>query len=94
MSGSAWPFILFLIAVYLLPTIIAEVRHHHQAGMVAAINVFLGWTLIGWVVALAIACSYVPREEAEQATKVCPACAEEVKAAAKICRFCRHEFAS
>ncbi len=26
------------------------------------------------------------------ATKVCPACAEEVKAAARICRFCRYEF--
>jgi hypothetical protein len=25
-------------------------------------------------------------------TKVCPACAEDIKAAAKICRFCGHKF--
>ncbi len=29
----------------------------------------------------------------DEATKVCPMCAETVKAGAKLCRFCRHEFA-
>ena len=46
---------IILVGMYLLPTIIAWSRRH-QVGMVAVINVFLGWTIIGWVVALAIAC--------------------------------------
>lgn len=46
---------LLLLALYLLPTIIAVGRKVVNVGSVAAINVFLGWTLIGWVVALAMA---------------------------------------
>ena len=49
--------ILLLAALYLLPTIVAVHRHHHQSGAVAAINFFLGWTLIGWVVSLAMGLS-------------------------------------
>src|SRR4029079_2815589 len=30
--------------------------------------------------------------EPDEATKVCPECAETVKAAAKVCRFCGHRF--
>lgn len=47
--------VITLILLYFLPTIIAWGRHH-QLGMVAVIDIFLGWTVIGWVVALAIAC--------------------------------------
>ena len=36
---------------YLLPTIISAVRQKPLA-TVAAVNVLLGWTLVGWVVAL------------------------------------------
>jgi hypothetical protein len=28
----------------------------------------------------------------DEATKICPQCAETVKAGARICRFCRYEF--
>lgn len=45
------------LAIYFLPTIIAFWRGHHQRGAVLAINLFLGWTLLGWVVALAMAMS-------------------------------------
>jgi hypothetical protein len=45
--------------VYLLPLVIAAMRGHHQTGAILVINVFLGWTLIGWVIALAMACSAV-----------------------------------
>lgn len=31
-------------------------------------------------------------EEAVAVSKVCPACAEEVRAEAKVCRFCNHRF--
>jgi hypothetical protein len=48
---------LFLLVggAYFLPTIVAVVRKVPNIGSVIVINLFLGWTLIGWVVALAMA---------------------------------------
>jgi len=47
---------LAISAAYFAPTIIAFVRKSRDIGVVAVvINLFLGWTLIGWVVALAFA---------------------------------------
>ena len=43
-----------------VPLIVAVVRHVPNVGSVAVINIFLGWTLIGWVVALAMAVRSVP----------------------------------
>ena len=43
------------IGVYFLPTIIAACRRIPNAVSVAVVNLFLGWTFIGWVVALAMA---------------------------------------
>lgn len=45
---------LFILgALYLLPLIIAIGRNSKRTGGVLVVNLFLGWTLIGWVVALA-----------------------------------------
>lgn len=41
------------LTVYFLPTIIALFRNHHQWGAITVINLFFGWTLIGWVLTLA-----------------------------------------
>ncbi len=49
-----------LAVVYVLPTIVAVWRRHPSAGSVAAINALLGWTLLGWVAALAWALTYIP----------------------------------
>jgi Superinfection immunity protein len=43
--------------VYLLPTIIALVRHAPCVAGVAVINMLLGWSFVGWLVALAMAVS-------------------------------------
>lgn len=43
---------LILLALYLLPTIIAMSRRHLNAGAILALNLLLGWTLLGWVLAL------------------------------------------
>jgi hypothetical protein len=37
---------------YLLPTLIANFRGHRNVFAIAALNLLLGWSLIGWVVAL------------------------------------------
>jgi Superinfection immunity protein len=42
-------------AMYLLPLLIAIVRRAPDLGVVAVVNVFLGWTFAGWVAALALA---------------------------------------
>jgi hypothetical protein len=44
-----------LIGLYLLPVLLAWARHVPDVGAVAVINILLGWTLAGWVVALALA---------------------------------------
>ena len=48
------------VVVYFLPTIVGSNRKVPNIGSIVAINVFLGWTLIGWVVALAMALRSVP----------------------------------
>ncbi len=52
--------LLFMIGLYLLPSIVAEVRKAPSKGSVFVINIFLGWTIIGWIVALAMAARDVP----------------------------------
>lgn len=42
-----------LSAGYLIPTTIAIMRSRSNTGSIFVVNLFLGWTLIGWVVALA-----------------------------------------
>jgi hypothetical protein len=39
--------------VYFLPSFIAGLRDHRQNGAIFIVNLFLGWTFIGWVIALA-----------------------------------------
>ncbi len=52
-------FLAFILATYFAPTIIASARQHPQFGSILVINLFLGWTFIGWVVALAMSVSSI-----------------------------------
>jgi hypothetical protein len=38
--------------VYFLPTVIALARGHHNGFAIFLTNLLLGWTMIGWLVAL------------------------------------------
>ncbi|MCG6540167.1 superinfection immunity protein [Pseudomonas sp. KSR10] len=40
------------VALYFVPTIVASMRNHANAVAITALNLLLGWTLIGWVAAL------------------------------------------
>jgi T4 superinfection immunity protein len=44
-----------VLVVYFAPTIVALLRAHNPGG-VSIVNLVLGWTLIGWCVALVMAC--------------------------------------
>ncbi|HEV2378694.1 MAG TPA: superinfection immunity protein [Terriglobia bacterium] len=43
---------LLMIALYFMPYIVASAREKRNKGAIGALNFFLGWTLIGWVIAL------------------------------------------
>jgi hypothetical protein len=51
-DGLAFGYLAALFAFYILPLIIAAVRDHHNMVAIAALNMLLGWTFVGWVVAL------------------------------------------
>jgi hypothetical protein len=55
-GGGAAVLGILALALYFLPTVVAVARKVTNQGSVAVINIFLGWTMIGWVVALAMAC--------------------------------------
>ncbi len=48
---------------YLLPTVIAWAREHPSGISIAVIDAFLGWTLIGYVIALAWSMSAIRLED-------------------------------
>lgn len=54
--------VLYMLAVvgYLLPAIIATLRGHHQQNAIGALNLLLGWTLLGWIGALVWSLTAVP----------------------------------
>lgn len=49
---SALIVLLILVASYFLPTIVASARGHKNTLAIFLLNLFLGWTLIGWLGAL------------------------------------------
>jgi len=56
------------VGAYLLPALVAHWRHHPQENQVFILNLLLGWTLIGWAVALI----WAVREYGERPTTPAP----------------------
>lgn len=55
-------FAVFGIAVYFFPTLVAFHGAKRNRGAILVLNLFLGWTLLGWVGSL-IWAMVAPREE-------------------------------
>jgi hypothetical protein len=51
-EGIACAVVLMGLFAYFLPTAVAYWRHHPNALAIAALNILLGWTVLGWVGAL------------------------------------------
>ena len=49
--------IVVLALMYFVPTLVAALRRTTNRNSVAVVNLLLGWTFIGWVVALAMSAS-------------------------------------
>jgi hypothetical protein len=60
MMGAIFLVLLFLL--YFMPSIVACSNKHHQAGAIFVLNLLLGWTFVGWVVA-AVWCSTKPAKQ-------------------------------
>lgn len=84
--------------LYFLPTFIAVGRTHRNMLAISVTNLLLGWTAIGWLVALIwsliVGEGEGPSKEVpstmgnEVDEKTCPFCAETVKVKAVICKHC------
>jgi len=44
--------IIIILIIYFFPSLIAGLRRKRNGGAIFVLNLFLGWTLIGWVIAL------------------------------------------
>jgi hypothetical protein len=95
-AGSIWgalSVMVIIAAIYFAPTITAWQKP--QRGSVFAINFFLGWTLIGWVVALAWAAKneLPPQVIIHGAPPIlCHTCGKYSQPNSKFCDSCGHCF--
>jgi hypothetical protein len=51
-SGGVATLLVVLAVPYWIPTVVAFIRGHQSKLGILALNLFLGWTFIGWVIAL------------------------------------------
>ena len=54
--GGAIIIVIFLL-VYFLPAMVASSRDHQQKLAIFMLNLLLGWTAIGWILAIVWACT-------------------------------------
>jgi hypothetical protein len=82
-------FLLLATLFYFLPTIIGHNRHN--AGAIFLLNLLLGWTVIGWVVAMVWACSAetrLPVVVVAGPGRYCTQCGAISGAGARYCSAC------
>ena len=56
----AVPIAFAAVVAYFWPAVIARRRNHPNFGPIFVVNLLLGWTLVGWVIALAWALATMP----------------------------------
>jgi Superinfection immunity protein len=54
-----------IVALYFLPSIVASSRKHHQTGAIIVLNLLLGWTVLGWILAMVWAATAVKTQPAQ-----------------------------
>lgn len=83
-------FLIFSVLLYFLPTVIA--RDKPDVLAIFLVNLFLGWTVIGWLVALVWACAgerYIPvRMVPVSSGRICSHCGTLSPSGAHFCSAC------
>ncbi|NWL48412.1 hypothetical protein DM819_21725 [Pseudomonas hunanensis] len=59
-----------VVALYFLPIIIAWLRGHHNKAPIFLLNLFLGWTGIGWLAALIWSVSAIRRRATVESSRI------------------------
>lgn len=88
-TAIIWAMVLAI--VYFLPAANAYSKRHSGRAWILVVNLFLGWTLLGWFVALAWSAGSAKDAPSapSSATHVrCPDCAELIRKEARVCRHC------
>ncbi len=75
--------IILAVGLYFLPTIIAFSNNKKNSVMVSALNLFLGFTVIGWIIALVLALA-----SSEEALWECSKCKTKLYGHEKHCPEC------
>lgn len=104
LTGGQILLLFFLIGLYFWPVLTAAGRRHPKLAGVAALNVLLGWTVIGWIIACVWAYSggegnlsralresrekKERREAAASGSIRCRGCDREVAAVGAFCPHC------
>ena len=95
-----FPLGLLGIVLYFLPTFLAASRHHSSVLGIFLLNFFLGWSVIGWVIALVWALSRPPvvvvnagyggpgYSAAPPAALLCSRCGSPISPGAGFCGRC------
>lgn len=83
MIGMAF-LVIIGILLYFVPSFVAGNRRHPSAGGIFVLNLFTGWTFIGWVLALVWANSGLPGG----VVRVAPVPAAAGRAGGKFCQRC------
>lgn len=87
-----------LFVFYFLPTIVAMQRNHSNDGAILFVNLFLGWTFLGWVVALAWSATdnvRTPKQNERRPNQnelqPCPLCGGRLNGQHHFCQHCGTE---
>jgi len=57
-AGLGW--IILCVFIYFLPAFVGAIRGKRNAIAILMLTVFLGWTFVGWVIALVWSCMAEP----------------------------------
>ena len=55
--------VVVVVFLYFIPSVVAGMRSHHQTWPIVALNLLLGWTLLGWVAALVWSLTATPGKD-------------------------------
>ena len=66
MEAGVIIFLVLFIVLYFLPTIVASHRKHLSVNSIFVLNLFLGWSVIFWVISLVWALKNEPKKSLQE----------------------------